>query len=294
MATVSGGTTAERFGFIQRNREEFGVSYLSGWLKVSRCGYYAWQKRVESQRAIADKTLTLRIREIYQKSRTAYGSPRVHAALKSQGISVGRKRVARLMRGQGWQGRVMRVTRRQPGLKRFLRGGENLRLNRHTEKLNEIWVADITYLKAAGRWMYLAAIMDLHSRRIVGWSLGKTRTTALTLKALHYAIRRRSPLPNGVFHTDRGIEYRGAVYQDELKKLGLRSSVNRIGCCTDNGHMESFFHSLKAELIRGRRYETEKELRVALNNYINKFYNHQRLHSGIGYLSPAAFENMSN
>ena len=294
MATVSRGTTADRYTFIQRNRKEFGISYLSVWLEVSRSGYYAWEKREEPQRAVADQELTQKIQEIYQKSRTTYGSPRVHAALKSQGISVGRKRVARLMRRQGWQGRVMRVTRRQPGLKRFMKGGENLRLNRPIEKPNEVWVADVTYLQVAGRWVYLAAIMDLYSRRIVGWSLSKTRTTALTLNALRCATRHRPLSYNGVFHTDRGIEYRGVAYQDQLKKLGFRSSVNRSGRCTDNGHMESFFHSLKAELIRGRQYDTEKQLRIALNNYINRFYNHRRLHSGIGYQSPAAYENISN
>jgi putative transposase len=206
---------------------------------------------------------------------------------------VGRKRVARLMRRQGWRGRVVRVTRRQPGLKRFLAGGENLRKPvAPASQPNEAWVADITYLRVCGKWMYLAAIMDVYSRRIIGWSMAKTRTTALTLTALRHAMRGRRMIPGGVFHTDRGIEYRGLAYQERLRKCGIRPSVNRPGYCTDNAHMESFFHSLKAELIRGERFETEGQLRGALSGYINRFYNHRRMHSGIGYHTPAEFERI--
>jgi len=212
----------------------------------------------------------------------------VHETLKNQGISVGRKRVERLMRNMGLKGRVVKVTRRMPGFKRFMAKGENLRLKRDgAEKPNDVWVADITYIKVNGKWLYLAAIMDIYSRRILGWSLSKTRTTQLTLTALRYATRDRKPK---IFHTDRGIEYTGLRYQNEIKKLGLLPSLNRAGHCTDNAHMESFFHSMKAELIRGRRYQTVKELRCALRSYINQFYNTKRLHSGIGYQSPVTYE----
>lgn len=231
---------------------------------------------------------------IHRKSRGVYGSPRVFKALRQQGVCVGKKRVERLMQSQGIRGRVVEVTRRQPGLKRFQASGENLRLNQpEATGLDQIWVADITYLKVGQRWLYLAAIMDLYSRRILGWSLGRNRTTDLTLKAFDYAMRRRGRRGPAIFHTDRGVEYVGRRYQGELKRNGIKPSVNRPRYCTDNAHMESFFHSLKGELIRGRRFETESDLRQALNSYINQFYNHQRLHSGIGYHPPVVYERMA-
>jgi putative transposase len=186
------------------------------------------------------------------------------------------------------------VTRRQPGLNRFKISGENLRLTRDdATATNQVWVADINYLKANQRWIYLATIMDVYSRRILGWSLSRTRTTQLTVAALRYAMRQRKGKTPDVFHTDRGIEYTAYRYQDALKKHGMEASYNRPGFCTDNAHMESFYHSLKAELIRGRRYESESELRHALNSYINQFYNHKRLHSALGYQAPAVYEKIA-
>lgn len=236
-----------------------------------------------------------KITSVYQLSRENYGSPRVHQQLKVCGVRVGRKRVERLMRQQGLKGRVVKVTRWAPGLKRFHARGENLRLKRsETQNVNDVWAADITYLRVQGRWLYLAAIMDLHSRRIVGWSLSRSKSMNLTLTALRYAVRDRRPTSPVVFHTDRGIEYTGPRYQMQLKKHGLIPSLNRAGHCTDNAHMESFFHSMKAELIRARTFETENELRLALRSYINGFYNTTRLHSGIGYQSPVVYERGLN
>ena len=231
---------------------------------------------------------------IHQRSRGVYGSPRVFKALRQQGIRVSKKRVARLMQAQGIRGRVVEVTRRQPGLKRFQASGENLRLNQpEVTGVDQVWVADVTYLKVGQQWLYLAAIMDLYSRRILGWSLGQNRTTDLTLQAFSYAMRRRCNRGPEIFHTDRGVEYAAHRYQGELKRNGIKPSLNRPRYCTDNAHMESFFHSLKCELIRGRTFKTACRLRRALNSYINRFYNHQRLHSGIGYLPPAAYERMA-
>lgn len=231
---------------------------------------------------------------IHQKSRGVYGSPRVFKALRERGVRVGKKRVERLMQSRGIRGRVVEVTRRQPGLKRFQASGENLRLNQpEVTKQDQVWVADITYLKVGQRWRYLAVIMDLYSRRILGWSLGRNRTTALTLKAFDYAMRRRDGRGPEIFHTDRGVEYVGHRYRQELRRRGIRPSVNRPRYCTDNAHMESFFHSLKGELIRGRRFQSECQLRLALGSYINQFYNRQRLHSGIGYNPPVVYERMA-
>jgi len=249
--------------------------------------------RSTSQRAIEDVQLTDKIIQIYKASRGVYGSPRVHEALKQQGISIGRKRVERLMQKQGLQGRVVQVTRRQPGLKRFIERGENLRLNQPSPtNINRVWVSDITYIKVRETYKYLIVIMDLYSRRILSWSLSETRTTQDTSKVLKRAIYERQPSEGLIFHTDRGIEFTGKGFRKELDKHKMKASVNRLGYCTDNGHMESYFHSLKAELIRGRKFNTMDDLRYALNSYINHFYNKKRLHSGIGYCSPIEYEKM--
>ena len=261
------------------------------WLRVSRSGFYDWLKRGISKRAVDDQQLTQRIRAIYQESRGTYGSPRIHQTLLRQGKKVGKKRVERLMQTLGIQGRVVRVTRRQPGLKYFKAEGENLRLHApQITGLNQQWVADVTYLKVKNRWRYLAVVMDVYSRRILGWSLGKNRTTDLTLAALRYALKGRRPSKDMIFHTDRGIEFSAFRFRDVLRDHGIKASLNRLGFCTDNAHMESFFHSMKAELIRGRKFHNERELRYSLNSYINQFYNHKRLHSGIGYCPPPEYE----
>ena len=270
------------------------MAYLCAWLQVSRSGYYAGRERPVSQRGQADRRLMQKITQIHQDSRGTYGSPRVHKTLKRQGIAVGKKRVARLMQVRNLQGRVVTVTRRQPGLKGFLARGENLLLDTPpTTGINQIWVSDITYLKVRERWVLLIVIMDRHSRRILGWSLSHTRTVDDTLRVLKRVLKQRPPPYEVVFHTDRGIEYTGFCFRDALRQHGLLPSVNRLGVCTDNAHMESFFHTLKAELIRGRTFQSDKELRLALNSYINQFYNHKRLHSGIGYATPAEYENMA-
>ena len=258
---------------------------------MSRSGYYDWLKRKPSNRDIEDQQLIERIKAIYRESRETYGSPRVHKALFREGKRVGKKRVERLMQIHGIQGRVVKVTRKNPRLKQSLSHGKNLRLyHSQATGMNQQWVADLTYLKVKSRWYYLAVVMDVYSRRIIGWSLDKTRTTALTLSALRYALKRRSCGKGLIFHTDRGIEYSTHRFRDELKRRGIDASYNRAGICTDNAHMESFFHSMKAELIRGRTFYNEHDLRYSLSSYINQFYNHKRLHSGIGYCPPAEYE----
>lgn len=275
---------------MQRYRQ-LGVKRLCDWLGVSTSGFYAWEKRDASTRYHEDQKLLERISKIYWQSEGRYGSPRVYQTLLSQGIRVGRKRVERLMREAGLQGRVVQVTRRQPGLKRFKAQGNNLRLKMdEPTAINQIWVGDVTYLKLNGQWQYLATVMDLYSRRIIGWSLSATRTVQLTCSALNYALRKRGFPTEVVFHTDRGIEYMGTDFQQLLRKQCFKHSVNRPKHCTDNAHMESFYHSLKAELIRGTVFKSLKAMRQALARYINRFYNAVRLHSGLDYLSPIQFE----
>ena len=270
------------------------MSYLCDWLQVSRSGYYAWLNRAVSNRAIEDQVLTKKIEVIHRDSRGTYGSPRVYRVLKKQGIAIGKKRVERLMQAHNLQGRVVKVTRRQPGLKRFIERGENLRHNQpEPTAINQVWVSDITYIKVGQTYKYLIAIMDLYSRRILSWSLTETRTTHETVNVLRRAIRERQPTGGLIFHTDRGIEFTGKDFRNVLDAHRMRYSVNRLGVCTDNGHMESYFHSLKAELIRGKKFSNMDELRYALNSYINHFYNKKRLHSGIGYCSPIEYEKMA-
>jgi transposase InsO family protein len=274
--------------------EALGVKYLCEALGVSRSGYYDWCKRQPSNHAVTDAELKVHIQRIHKENEGAYGSPRIFKALRKQGIHIGKKRVERLMRELGLVGRVVLVTRRAPGLKRFLAEGENLRLGKEGPTgVDQVWVADITYLKVNKRWMYLSVIMDLYSRRVIAWSLDKQRTTEVTKRTLQYALKKRKPKAGLIFHTDRGIEYKGNVFQDILNANKIKHSLNRLGHCTDNGHMESFFHSMKAELIRGRSYKTEGELRYALVRYINHFYNQKRLHSGIGYHSPVEYEQIA-
>lgn len=195
------------------------------------------------------------------------------------------------MKEAGLRGRVVQVTRRQPGRKRFISKGANILLDMEAPtRIDTVWVADVTYLKVNGSWKYLATVMDRYSRRIIGWSLSKTRTTLLTRTALSYALRKRGNPKGVIFHTDRGIEYTGFEFQALLKKCDFKHSVNRPGHCTDNAFMESFFHSLKAELIRGNVYKNIDTMRKELSVYINQFYNKVRLHSGLGYVSPMEYE----
>jgi len=270
------------------------VSYLCDWLKVSRSGYYAWLKRAVSKREIENQALSKKVIKIFNDSRGTYGSPRVHQALRRQGIAVGKKRVERLMQARGLRGRVFRVTKRMPNYKGYIKRGDNLRLYQpEPTKMNQVWVSDITYLKVRDTYKYLTVIMDLYSRRILNWSLTSTRTTLETSAVLKRAIHERQPNEGLIFHTDRGIEFTGKDFRKVLEKHHMLPSVNRLGYCTDNGHMESYFHSLKAELIRGRKFNSMDDLRYALNSYINHFYNKKRLHSGIGYCSPIEYEKIA-
>ena len=294
MATVSCGGTSERYRFIQRLSASVGVKFLCAFLGVSRSGYYDWCKRPASNRSMEDADLKNLIQVIYDEAEDRYGSPRVFKMLKKQQVAIGRKRVERLMREMELSGRVVKVTRRMPGLKRFLASGDNLRLGIDAPTgIDQVWVADITYLKVGKRWMYLSVIMDLYSRKVIAWTLDKQRTAEVTKRTLQYALRKRRPSSGLIFHTDRGIEYRGKIFQQVLKKHGMKHRLNRLGYCTDNAHMESFFHSMKAELIRGRRYLIETELRYDLVRYINQFYNNKRLHSGIEYNSPVEYEALA-
>lgn len=272
-------------------RNRYSIKKLCGRFGVTRSGYYAWRNRWASNQQLREEQLLSLVQRHFEDSRGTYGSPRIHALLQHQGIRTSRKRVVRLMQRAELKARAARVYRRIPGATAFFAKVPN-RLPAGTTRPDQVWVADITYLKLPGRWHYLAALMDKHTRRIVGWSLGSHRTVELTLTALRRAVVKRSPKPGLVFHTDRGTEFGGYLFGDRLKALGIIQSMNRPKEMNDNAHMESFFHSLKSEELAGRRFYTEGELATAIRSYIQR-YNAHRLHSSLGYRSPIDYERLA-
>jgi len=243
-----------------------------------------------SEHMRANRDLLRQILSIHEESHGTYGSPRVWRALKKRGIECGKNRVASLMREGGLKGRVVKVTRRVPGVQRFYERYENLRLGEPVPcQINRQWVGDVMFLRVKGRPCFLAAVMDLCSRRILGWSLRRDRTTELTKQALTRALTGRKPDPGCIFHSDRGVEYGGAPYTDDLTRHGFRISMNRSYHSQDNAHMESFFHTMKAEWLRGQSFEDIDHLESSIGTYM-RFYNSDRLHSGIDYHTPVEYE----
>ncbi len=238
-----------------------------------------------------NQVLAKEIRRVHSEAREIYGCPRVYKVLKEEGHKVNHKRVERIMREEEIKGRIFSVYRRSPGTDRFFQKTKNMRQAAPDPTgIDQVWVGDVTFIKVKNRWHFLSAVMDVYSRRVIGWALGPHRTSELTMRALRNALKNRRPEPGLIFHSDRGSEYGSYVYQAFLKRYGVIPSMNRLGHAEDNSHMESFFHSLKGELIQGNRFDTQEELAGALNSYIALFYNARRLHSGIGYQSPAQYE----
>ena len=257
---------------------------------VTRGGFYAWQRRTPSDRSMQDDILINHVRQVHDDSRGYYGSPRIMCKLRQQGVNVGQRRVARLMRMACIQGRSARLYRRSKvGQRAFFASVPNRQRELQLNAPDQVWVGDVTYLKVAQQWRYLAVVMDKHSRRVLGWSLSQRRDAQLTTAALGHAVRRRPVAAGLVFHTDRGIEYAAHDFKNKLAERGFVQSMNRPGKMNDNAHMESFFHSMKCEALYGLKFDTDAQLRRALISYI-AFYNQQRLHSSLGYLPPFAFE----
>lgn len=256
---------------------------------VTRGGYYAWRDRPPSERAKEDGRLVSKIRRVHQASRETYGSPRVHAALRRAGEAVGKRRVERIMREHGIQAISERLYRRMTGLSRQFVMVKNEIRELEVTAVDQLWVGDVTYLKVKGQWRYLATVMDRYSRRLLGWALGKERTTALSRKALQHALRVRQPDSLPMFHSDRGIEYISTAYRQALKNAGIVQSVNRPRRMNDNAHMESWNKTMKSDLYHRETYQSDAELRQSIRSYID-FYNRVRLHSSLGYQSPMEFE----
>lgn len=259
---------------------------------MTRSGYYAWRGRRPSPRRLEDDRLLPHIRRLFNESEGTYGSPRVHQLLRREGRHVGRKRVARLMRVNGLKARANRIYKRHPGARRFCIGIPNRSLERRVTAPNQVWVGDVTYLHVAGRWRFLAVVMDKHSRRIVGWRIGKRRDPSLTLGVLEEAHRTRKPAAGLIFHSDRGSEYGAYAFRDRLMQLDIVQSMNRPGAMGDNAHMESFFHTMKTDIYNGRRFTRDETLLSALADYIPR-YNHRRMHSALGYRSPVDYEQVA-
>jgi len=257
---------------------------------VSRAGYYAWRHRSPSLHQRRDERLLGRIRAVFEASEGTYGSPRVHAALQSAGLRVGCKRVARLMREAVLVARSARIYRRTPGTRRFFAAIPNRVLELTTTAPGQVWVGDVTYLRSAGRWRYLAVVLDRHSRRVLGWTLGRTRDLTLTSEALNRACRRRRCPPGLIFHSDRGVEYSAYAFRTRLAALGITQSMKRPRELNDNAFVESFFHSLKADVIHRITFDDDRTLNAVLRRYVRR-YNRTRLHSSLGYRSPIDYEN---
>jgi transposase InsO family protein len=260
-------------------------------LEVSASGYYAWLKRPDSEREMANQKLLLKIKEIHQQSDKRYGVPRVYKALRGQGYSYNRKRIERLMRLNDIRAKQKKRFKLTTQSDHQHPVAPNLLAREFTaERPNEKWVSDITYIPTGEGWLYLAGVMDLHSRKIVGWAMDKRMTSDLVCDAFKMAVAHRQPGFGLLHHSDRGSQYAAKPYQDLLKEYQCQISMSRKGNCWDNAPMESFFATLKNELVHHQAYQTRTQAKSDIFAYIEAFYNRIRLHSTLDYQSPVQFE----
>ena len=280
-----------KFAFIAAEKAQHPVAVLCSVLGVSSSGFYAWRKRPPSQRAKGDARLAVEVRLAHRRGRGSYGSPRVHRELKAHGHRVGKKRVERLMRQEGIRGQQKRRFRRTTDSNHRQPVADNvLARNFHADAPNIAWVTDVTYVWTGEGWLYLAAMLDLFSRRVVGWATSETNDRALALDALRRALSARRPAAGLVHHSDRGSPYASEDYQAALREHGLVASMSGKGDCWDNAVAESFFATLRAELLDHQHYATRRAAVASIADYIDGFYNPVRRHSSIGYVSPMEFE----
>jgi putative transposase len=280
------------YRLIDAERTRLPVSQLCRVLGVSRAGYYAWKSRPPSARAAADQELTAQILKVHQRSRGTYGAPRVHAELQlDHGVHVGRKRVARLMRTAGLVGchrrRRRGLTRRDP---QAAPAPDLVQRTFTATTPDRLWTADITYIPTWSGWLYLAVVLDVFSRRVVGWAMADHLRTELVIDALDMAIWNRRPQPGLVHHSDQGCQYTSLAFGRRLRDSEIVASMGSVGDCFDNAVTESLFATLECELLDRYRFRTHTEARMAVFDYLEGFYNPRRRHSALGYLSPADYE----
>jgi putative transposase len=280
-----------KYQFIEQYQQEFPVVVMCRVLGVSESGYYAWRKRPESRHKQEDARLTTHIQDVFVTFRGVYGSPRIHAELRDQGVRCSRKRIARLMQENGMDARRKPfhpvTTRSNP---KHAVAPNLLQQDFTAEQPNQKWTGDITYIPTAEGWLYLAVMLDVFSRRVIGWAMSARCDELLVETALRMALARRRPENGLLHHTDRGSQYTSRAYRQVLEEVEITVSMSGKGNCYDNAVTESFFGTVKDECVHRTAYHSQDEAKQSLFEYLEIFYNRQRRHSSLGYLSPAAFE----
>jgi putative transposase len=281
-----------KYRFMGESGSGFEVKKMSEVLGVSRSGYYAWIEADRGPRARENERLRALIRRVWLKSRELYGSPRIMVELRAEGVRCGKNRVARLMREAGIRSQTRKAFRVTTKARSGLVAAEDLvRRQFHAEGPGQVWVSDITYIRIRGGWLYLAVVLDLYNRKVVGWALEPSLDENLVLTALNRALLRERPSRGLILHVDRGGQYRGRRMGQLLAAHGIRLSLGRRGDCYDNAAMESFFSTLKSELINRVRFEDGPEAERAIYEYIEVYYNRQRRHSTLDYQTPAEYKD---
>ena len=280
-----------RFQFVEAEKAQHPVALLCHCLQVSRQGFYAWSRRRPSRRQTEDQRLVKHIRRIHEATRRSYGAPRVLVRLRDDGVRISRKRVARLMRLDGLAAKRPRRLVRTTDSKHGFRVAPNvLKRAFRPAAPDRAWAADITYVPTRAGWLFLAVVLDLFSRKVIGWAIEPYLDRRLALKALRMALESRHPAPGLIHHSDRGVQYACDAYRAALREAGAVASMSGTGNCWDNAVAESFFATLKTELVYRRDFASHSDARTALFEYIEIFYNRQRHHSTLGYRTPVKFE----
>ena len=283
-----------KFEFMKNNVHKFSIEKMAIVLGVSRSGYYEYMSRKPGKRELENQILQREIEKVHQKSRCAYGSPRIHVEIKKKGYSCSRKRVAKLMKQAAIQAKMRKKwkgsheKREQPAVI----APNHLAQNFIVEEPNKVWASDITYVATQEGWLYVAVVMDLFSRKIIGLSLGTSLKTELVIQAIQQALLRRTPVKGVMHHSDRGCQYTSKEFKEMAIRHGIQLSMSAKGHCYDNAVVESFFHTLKTEETHLSSYKMREEAKLSIFEYIEGFYNRQRLHSTLGYQSPEEFEKI--
>jgi transposase InsO family protein len=284
-----------KYAFMEREQKFYSVEMMARMFKVSRSGYYSWKNSCRSKREQENEEIVKEITAIQKSVKYRYGSPRIIRELKKRGYNIGHNRVARLMKEHNLGRRTRKLYRSTTMSKHKLHIADNL-LNRgfYPAKMDQVWASDISYIATSEGWLYLCVVIDLYSRKVIGWSLSTRLTADMVVRAFLTACMNRKPPKGMIFHSDRGSQYCSGDFRDQLSKYKIRQSMSRKGDCWDNAPVESFFKTIKTELCGSKAFRNRKEARMAIFEYIEVFYNRIRLHSTIGYLSPAEFERKCN